>query len=465
MKFDRRIHTGIIILSSMVLFTSCGKTKKDTIADDLKENVGVEASIGDAGKQNETDEIPENISYTVEVGGRTSKVDAKIYADGYGNVPTLAVKECEDREEWVSKYAAKLFDDGEYTNVKPYEVLSREELEKELQFFKEQYSGNGEDVWNSDDKTFHIESLLENYNEENYVKYPDDKLVYSQANTTYYEGEEFSSTSNEANLRGYVDGRMWSLRYADGEDEYTMEGKPMHNQWAPCIEAHCIDEIYNVYNTSNIDETYLNNVCNREDAEKQAKEFLRKLGFDNMELLHIVQNNLAEVTEDTLPVDGYTMIFGMSNNGTHLLFGTGVGQTSMDPEREYGAVMPYVEVIVNSNGVYGVTIRGRYNEPEIMSEKSTMLSFEQINEIAKEKLADTMTEWPTYYVTIDTIEFGYMYITYDGLSYAVVPVWCYYSDDRNAIFRSVYLAICALDGAEIYAGNTNTYYGAGTIPY
>ncbi|MDE6025556.1 MAG: hypothetical protein K2G45_08890 [Lachnospiraceae bacterium] len=464
MKFDRRIRTGIIILSSMVLFTSCGKAKKDSIADDLKENVGVEASIGDAEKQNETDEIPENISYTVEVGGRTSKVDAKIYADGYGNVPTLAVKECEDREEWVSGFAAKLFDDGEYTNVKPYVVLNREELEKELQFFKEKYPEDSEYVWSADNMTWRIEYLLKNYNEEDYVKYPDDKLICSHTGATYDGDEEYSLTLNEANLRGYVDGKMWSLGYADGEDDYTMDGQPIHDEWAPCIEAHCIDEMYHISNTSSIDETYLNNVCNREDAEKQAKEFLRKLGFGNMELLHIVQNNL-DAAEDTLPVDGYTMVFGMTKNGAHLLFSAGLGQTSMEPERNYSAVMPYVEVIVNSNGVYGITIRGCYNEPEIMSEKSTMLSFEQINEIAKEKLADTMTEWSTYSVTIKTIEFGYMYITYDGLSYAAVPVWCFYDDDRNAMFRSARLVICALDGAEIYAGNTNVYFGSGSIPY
>ncbi|MDE6025263.1 MAG: hypothetical protein K2G45_07415 [Lachnospiraceae bacterium] len=449
MKITKKVYVGITILSAMFLFSSCGKAKKDNIEDDLRENFGVDASVSDTEKANETDEIPENISYTVEVGGRTTKVDAKIYADGYGNVPTFTVKECEDTEERVLNYAAKLFDNGEYTNVKPYTVLTREELEAELQIYKERQS----DSVISQLDISNIEDILEGGGGAP-EKSPDDEVLFSNDFDYSYDGVEGHMSVNEVNLRGYVNGRLWRFNYMDGYQNWTENGKDENMKYIPCLEARCIDEGYDIWDTYDIGEAFLNNMCNREDAEKKAKELLQKLGFQDMELLHIVQNYLGKEGNDLL-VDGYTMVFGMSQNGAHLLFASGALEVAAGQESAYSATQPYVEVIVNSNGIYGVKIMGNYSEPEILTESSNMLSFEQVNEIAKEEFQKSMTESDSKSFDIDTIEFGYVYITYDGLSYAIVPVWRYYSaaGDRNEQDRRACLTIGALDGAVIYDGN------------
>ncbi len=448
MKNTKKVYVGVAILSTMLLFSSCGKAKKDDIEEDLREDFGVSASVSNTEEKSETDEVPENISYTVEVGGRTTKVDAKIYADGYGNVPTFSVKECENKETWVLNYAAKLFDNGEYTNVKPYTVLTREELEAELQIYKERESGSI-DIAND---IMQLEYALENYDLPT-EKMPDDKVLYSEDYDYSYDGVEGDVLNNEVNLRGYVDGRLWRFNYRDGHSNWTENGKTDNLKYIPCIDARCIDEAYDVWSTSNIGETFLNNACNREDAEKKAKKLLQQLGFDDMELLHIVQNNMGQ--RGDLLIDGYTMVFGMSQNGAHLLFASGAIEVAIEQESAYSATQPYVEIIVNSNGIYGIKIIGNYSEPEIMSENSKMLSFERINEIAKEELRGMMTESQSKTFDIDTIEFGYVYITYDGLSYAIVPVWRYYSvdGDRNELQRDACLTINALDGAVIYNGN------------
>ncbi|MDE6025558.1 MAG: hypothetical protein K2G45_08900 [Lachnospiraceae bacterium] len=456
MKRIRKICAGIISLSLMLSFTACEKAKKDNIADDLKENVGVEASVSDAENQNATDEIPENISYTVEVGGHAIEVDAKIYADGYGNIPTLAMKRCDNEDEWVLKYAKKLFDNGEYENVRPYRAMNREELESELQFFREKYES---EEHNPNDETELIQSFLENYNEENYEKYSDDKIVYSFVEQTADEGE-YTSVTNEAYLRGYVDGRMWTLKYWNEYGDYIVDGEIIDSKEnMPFLMAQCIDDGYSTKDAANIDETYLNNLCDREIVEKQAKEFLEKLGFGNMELLHIVQNSL-ETTEEALAVDGYTMVFGMSKNEAHLLFACGAAENAMEPMSDYVALQPYVEVQVNSNGIHSIEIFGDYNETEVMSGESRMLSFEQINKVAKEEFEKMLTENNSYYFTVGYIEFGYVCITYDGLSYALVPAWRYYDSDsdRNTTFRKSYLTICALDGSVIYSGMTANHF-------
>ncbi|MDE6025647.1 MAG: hypothetical protein K2G45_09350 [Lachnospiraceae bacterium] len=462
MKFDRRIHTSIIILSLVVLFTSCGKAKKDDIANDLKENAGMEASGGNAVEKDVASEIPDTISYVVESGGRTANVDAKIYADGYGNVPTFAVTECEDKDEYVLKYAQKLFDKGEYDNVKPYEVLSREELEKELQFYQEKYSGSEE--YSQNRYTEYIEGLFKNFDDTKHVDYPDDKLVYTR---TEEADADWTFVYEEARLRGYVGGRMWIMDYNDSYYDYVTDGELIHQEYIPYLEAYCLDEEYVVEDTLGMDEANINNPCNRERAEGQAKQFLSRLGLDNMELLHIVHNNIR-LTEETSTVDGYTMIFGMSENGTHLLFSYGVPKTHMESYVEnMFAVQPYVEVQVNRNGVYAIVIRGNYNVPEIMSEETTMLSFDELNETAKEEFANIISR-DFYVYDIGSIEFGYVYITYDGLAYEIVPAWRYYEagSERDTTVKTSVLTICALDGSIIYNDNLGICpVNTGQIPY
>ena len=468
MGVTKRIYLLSVIMSAVFLFTACGKAKKDDIANDLKTNAGMETSDGNAVEEDEVSEIPDEISYVVMSGGRSTNVDAKIYADGYGDVPTFAVTECENKDEFVLKYANKLFDKGEFENIKPCEILNREELEKELQFYEERYSGSNGDSQNR--YTEYIEWMLEKFDDIKYVDYPDDNIVYTRTEKPVFwdeNGEETDSgaiiTYEQARLRGYVDGRLWIMNYEDSYDDLVIGDEIYHNEGIPYLQAYCIDEEYLVVDTLGMDETNINNLCDRESAEGLAKQFLSRLGMSNMELLHIVHNDIW-LTEKTSTVDGYTMIFGMSENGAHLLFSYGACEANMVPTNEQNifAAQPYVEVQVNSNGVYGIAIRGNYNEPEIMSEETTMLSFEQINEVAKEELAKTVTR------NIGSIEFGYVYITYDGLSYAIVPVWRYYEvgSERDTTDKTPALTICALDGSIIYNDNLGVVGPfAGTIPY
>lgn len=461
MKFIKRIYLLSVIMSAVFLFTACGTAKKEDIANDLKENAGIEASDGNAA-EDEVSEIPDTISYEVMSGGRSTKVDAKIYAEGYGNVPTFAVTECEDKEEYVLKYAKKLFDKGEFENVRPYKILSREELEKELQFYEDRYSGS-----NGNSQNYYIgyiEWLLENFDDSKHIDYPNDSIVYTitEEADVQDENSSWTFTYEESLFRGNVDGRLWIMGYNDSYDDYVVGEQIFHRENLPYLSAVCIDEEYSIVDTLGMDEENVNNPCDRESAEGLARQFLSRLGMDNMELLHIVHNDIW-LTEKTSAVDGYTMIFGMSENGAHLLFSYGACETNMVPdEQDFFATQPYVEVRVSSNGVYGIVIRGNYNEPEVLSEETIMLSFDQINEVAKKELANTVTR------DIGSIEFGYVYITYDGLSYAIVPVWRYYEVgcERDTTDKTPALTICALDGSIIYNDNVGVLGpSVGKIPY
>ncbi|MCM1272656.1 MAG: hypothetical protein NC225_10015 [Clostridium sp.] len=438
MEVVKKVCKSVIIFGMAVLLSACGKANKDDIAYDLKENAGMEAGDGNAAEESDGNEIPDTISYTVEAGGRITTVDAKVYAEGYGEVPTFTATEYENKDEFVLKYAQKLFDNGEYDNVKPYGILSRAELEAELQFFQERY----EDKANSN--VSYIEYMLENYNEDNYVEYPDDKIVYTVTETSISvsdEGEEVNTFTNEqAYLRGNVNGKLWAMTY-EKDDLLGLA----------YLDANCLDEDYIVVETLGMNEVNVDNPCNREGAEASAKQFLDGLGLDNMELLHTVQNNVM-VSETELAVDGYTMVFGMSENGTHLLFAYEPVQTTMEAGRiDFAAVQPYVVVCVNNNGVCSFSILGNYMEPETAAKQSEMLSFEQVNEFAKEEFERMISKEFAVY-TVGSVEFGYVYITYDGISYAVVPVWRYYDSgsERDTKEKTAVVTVCALDGSIIY---------------
>lgn len=466
MKFIKRICLLSLIMSAVFLFAACEKAKKDEIANDLEALAGTDTS-DDEVEKGEVSKIPDTMSCTVTSGGWSTKIDAKIYADGYDNVSAFSVTECEDKDELVLKYAQKLFDKGKFENIKPCGAASREELEKEIQFYEERYSGSDD---NSKNRYLeYVEWVLEKFNDSKYVDYPDDNIVYTIIDDIEYtednDAQNHSSTVTyeEARLRGYVGGRLWVMNYSAGYNDTVIGEEKYHNENIPYLEAYCIDEEYFVTDTLGMDEAKINNPCDRDVAEGQAKQFLSRLGMDNMELLHIVHNNIR-ITEETSAVDGYTMIFGMSENGVHLLFSYGACETNMKPTNEQNifAAQPYVEVQVSSNGVYGIVIRGNYNEPEVMSEETAMLSLEQINEVAKAKLAEYKIS------NIGCIEFGYVYITYDGLSYAIVPVWrCYESgSERDTTIKTPALTICALDGSVIYNDNLGVYAPfAGEISY
>ncbi len=461
-KTAKGIRGGITvaILSIMFLFSACGKAKKDDIANDLWGNAGMDASVGNATEEGKVNEIPDTIAYMVEVGGRITTVDAKIYAEGYGNVPTFTVEEYENKDEFVLKYAQKLFDNGEFDNgafdnVGPYEILSQEKLEAELQFYKERYAER------EDSNTLYLEWLLENYNEDNHEKYSDETIVY----TTTDGDDDWVFTYEKAKLRGYVDGRLWVMDYSDSYNDIVEGEEIYHNDGIAYLNAYCIDEEYVIEGVLGMDETGVNNPCNRESVEAQAKQFLERLGFDNMELLHTVHNNIR-ISETESTVDGYTLIFGMSENGAHLLFAYSPMRTATEADTQnFVATQPYVMVRVNSNGVYGITIHGNYAEPEVVSEQSQMLSFEQVNEIAKAEFERMINQEFAAY-TIGSIEFGYVYITYDEILYAVVPAWRYYDlrSERDTTKKTAVLTICALDGSIIYNVLGDGLY-VGGIPY
>ncbi|MBD5095917.1 MAG: hypothetical protein HDT40_02745 [Lachnospiraceae bacterium] len=426
------------------VFTACGKSDKEDIARDLVGTVTSDSAMEDDAVQGE---IPESLSYTVGA----VKVEAEVYSEGYGQVPTYKLKKKDKNDEWIMSYAEKLFDDGEYINVKPYDFCSMEELEAEKQFWEERLmaldeSSNGYSHVQSEIR--YIEYAMEHFSESNDVKYPEGQLVFTK-NTSDYVGDfTYDESYERAQLRGEVDGNVWLLNY-----DYTVaEYDGSVTIYEPVLFGSCVEKMDYISGSYGMDLGIYENKCDRAEAESEAEKLLDRLGFNNMECIKITELHPDQVT----CCDGYSIIYGPSLNGIKMfscvIVGTVVGETI--------AVQPYVNILVNSEGAYSFCIMEDYDAEETLSENSQMLSFQQIDDIAHAEFEKIMNERPDMSYDITKVKFEYLCVTYDGIDYAMIPAWTYYMETYYMGGRgtaSVYpvLIVNALDGTVISSEPVN----------
>ncbi len=427
------------------VFSACGKPDKEDIARDLSENVTSDSAA----------EIPKSLSYTIE-GSSTIKVDAEVYSEGYGQVPTYKLKQKEKNDEWVKSYAEKLFDNGEYINVKPYNFCSTEELETEKQFWEELLMTLDE----SSSGYRHVQSeidftkyAMEDFFESNYVQYKstdEGQLIFTES----YSCDEglLPGYAERARLRGKVDGNVWLLEYDNSVYEVE-EGNWSAN--VPGLYGTCVEKADYI---SSENEGIYENKCDRAEAEREAAKLLDRLGFNNMECVKVSElcprllreqpNDLDGIFKDADYFDGYCITYGPSLNGIKMYSDIGV---AVSADGEHFAIQPYVSILVNSEGAYSFCIMEDYGIEEKLSENSQMLSFQQIEDIAHTELKKDMEGRSDMDMNITQVKFEYLCVTYDGIDYAMIPVWTYYTEwvHYSYTHTTPWLTINALDGAVI----------------
>ncbi len=435
-----------ILLIVTGVFTACGKPDKEDIARDLGGNATSDSATKSDAVQ---EEIPQNLSYTVKSGGDGAvKVEAEVYSEGYGQVPTYKLKKKDKNDEWVKSYAEKLFDNGEYINVKPYDFCSMDELETEKQFWEERFMALDESsagYSHVQSEIGYIEYTIEHFSESDYVKYPEGQLVFTGSNSYYQDDFTNYESYERALLRGEVDGNVWLLNYDYTVYEYEGESGSHTTIYVPVLYGSYVEKMDYISDNYGMENGIYKNKCDRETAESEAAKLLDRLGFNNMECV-----KMTELRPSWAPdyCDGYSIIYGPSLNGIKIF---SCLRESANADGEHIAVQPYVCVLVNSEGAYSFCIMEDYDVEEILSENSQMLSFQQIDGIAHMEFEKLLVEYPKLNYDITKVKFEYLCVTYDGLSYAMLPVWTYYMEWINFGDTDLYpvLIINALDGAVI----------------
>ncbi len=438
-----------ILLSALLILTctltACGKKDRKDIDKDLggntTENVGTSDKMSD-------EEIPESLSYTA--AGTT--VEAKVSAEGYGQVPVYELEKKEGSDEWVRSYAELLFDGGEYINVKPYEFCSKAELEAEKKIWQEKLS----ELTISDagyqriaTEIQWLESEIEKSGEDNADVYLEDKLIYETDSYSEDDSEIVKSHEERALIRGEINGDIWQLVYNQSRSDIENEGETDSEVHVPVLIGIC-PEKFGYSNYADKYTSHYENICDKETAQRDAQEFLDRLGFNDMELIfsyELIPQVWDEAGNYSIAdyCDGYGMVFAP-------MLGNIKSPCNMTDIEASGdgtnfITQPRIFIRTGRDGVFSFEIVGGYEIKETLTENSSMLTFEQIDAIAKDEFEKAGFDQRAKIIQVN---FGYMYVSYEDSSYAAVPVWCYCAEESydETIIKPI-LTICALDGTVI----------------
>lgn len=451
----KHIYMTILFVLVTGLVSACG-TKH-------RENVSEEMSSIEKGQTEEGGSLAsllgvtsDTISYETESCSVNAAVDIP-------DVPKAAIY-CQERQEMsaegIKKIATGLFDAGTLESVRPFAAYSQDELMEAKQNFetqaleaRKQARDEGKADWKawsqSFDYQYHdVRQLLEDYNGE-----PD---VW-QENTFYKQ----KNGLNILIYQGSISGEGYFLIALGREEGIKLYLYKQGEPWAQTIDLfeqswqeRAMDELNDIVSGKN------QCVMSLEDAKNAAEAFLEKYGFTDMVMtevkdaipqcdVYVNYDGEAEIsdTEDEgndIPT-GYSFYFVRSYGGIPVEYRDNVVVTGGNSFNTFETQGESYHVVVNDAGVVYMAIGEMYYVTEALTDQSTLMSFEQINRIAKEQLSLT-----SYGGEINHIDFRYKNMEYDG-QIVLMPVWIYSASMNGDIWmgerRNNILVLNAVDGS------------------
>lgn len=442
-----RYKCTLVILA--ILLTGCGKNKSDEIKQDIS-MLDDDVNTGTDAVEDKSSDIPENLNYEVvgTNGAITVSVEAYVEAEGYGNADVYSEKPVEINSEYLMSFAKKIFDDETYYSIKPYVCMDKDELSDEKEFWESCSDMAGEeydtytDKYIRDKKLDILDSFLSAAGEYS-DGWKQDGVIWIHE-LTDGDSNEGASYVNNANLRGFIDGTVYELTYnaADGFETPILElVNPLYDNRDEILRFISHKHSYTIYG---------NNPVDYETAKNDADDFIYKLGYEDMALVRSANIQLNDTT-----LDGYLFVYTRNKNGVSSI--DSKCYTQIDGYDRAG-YQEYIEIYVNEYGIMCAKLMNIYELGEIMGESTPLLSFEQIDENAKEYIKAGIDN-EDYFYKINKVKFGYISVCY-GNSYALIPAWVYqyYEDTFDDYYYEI--AINAIDGGLInmeYAEYLNFY--------
>lgn len=492
-----KILSGILVL--LLGVTGCGRADRSQIEADIsKVNAGMETASDEDPSGNMLGEIPEHIAYEKinDSNGNCIKVDAAVIVPEIPSYGVYKENHIDINDAYLKTMAEKLFDRGEYEQIKPAWMCTQEELEKEQEYINRlvstydldalaiNYGGAKEDIaevclpdW--------LYYLYHYYNEVSYdgsteAELTEGKLIYGYEDFYDAYDKEASREYNTCALRGTVDGREWILYYENvvndgvwlakvvegpasssrGSIVSFMKGCNQNMLVLAPVDSRSVGGI-EICSQDNYLETnlYGENASDEEQCRRMVYDFAEEMGLaDSMDIV-CVNNCIVTDEEGNRSLDGYRMYMAPVIDGVQNYFSDMACLHIENESYDTNAWQEYIAFDVSSEGVGNVFIGDRYEIGECMSQQAGMLTFEQADMIAQkhmQELVDTSTVGTAYFDTIDRIELVYATVRYDE-GYSMIPVWMYYLRyDRAYMFRQAYFGINAVDGSivnVVYSGD------------
>ncbi len=440
----KTVITGLISIVILSL-TACGSKEQVDYTTEASEEIVVE---------NEDAQIPDGVSYELMGEGGTIIVDADIILPENHDkcsVVEYSIKRFTDED--VKGLVEKIFDKDSYFLYMPYSEEQIEIAKDKLTSIRDA-STDERERYTLQNELLNLDNRIKNLS----PAFKDMEQIEELKLYTIPEEDGWHPEIEKCCLIGAIDGRYYYMLIAQSADKGNV-----------IMKLQLLRDMNNGANGNlgpdSLDVQIYENKCvySKDEAKKLATDYIQSLGYTDYEAIEVFdckENNYAP-SQDIREMNSYNIYFGRKIDGYNLAFNTSncpdffidvVGDSYIAGNN---TATEYIKVNVDSEGVSELTVFNPMKEERILDSHAKLLSFENIDSIAKGDLQShidyTFDGMQIMTININEIELGYGY-TYDQETdrYALIPVWFYMMDDNrdNSNFRRRdYISYNALDGS------------------
>ncbi len=440
----KTIITGLITIAILSL-TACSNQKQVDYTTEATEEAA------DAMVESE---IPDKVSYELIGEGGTIIVDADIILPENHDkcsVVEYSIKRFTDED--VKSLVEKIFDKDSYFLYMPYSEEQIEIAKDKLTTIRDA-STDERERYTLQNELLNLDNRIKNLS----PAFKDMEQIEELKLYTIPEEDGWHPEIEKCCLIGAIDGRYYYMLIAQSADKGNV-----------IMKLQLLRDMNNDANgnlgSDSLDVQIYENKCvySKDEAKKLATDYIQSLGYTDYEAIEefdCKENNYAP-SQDIREMNSYNIYFGRKKDGYKVAY-----NTSNCPDFFIDTVWDayiagnntateYIKVNVDSEGVSELTVFNPMKEERILDSHAKLLSFENIDSIAKEDLQSyidyTFDGMQIKTININEIELGYGY-TYDQETdrYALIPVWFYMIDENRSNFdfgRTDFANYNAMDGS------------------
>lgn len=510
-KIKRTSRYLAVLMSLMLLLSLCGcQQNNQSMKEDL-ESLGQSNASGEAKKETvnklrEELHIPEELQIDAlsDDGKRGYQVNCKIDVPIEGNPSVYQQKQRSFTKEEIIKKAQKLFDSGEYSYVKPLDCYTMEELNEESANVQKVIdNGNTKDTdyyWHRRGdvaiyEEFFKKSEVKEYKEGDFTEGARvasyDKIMIMEGRIGGETYDLLAFTSNGHNYIelckqdiGYDLTNMSSYFGYSHKEELSDAMQAKENSSVTQVIGDEEDEEACIYRslmnevepTQTIRNQYGENQCklSEEEAAKLALQYAALFGDADMV---IAKTNwgmehsfapLSDTDEDGSLMEGVnSYIFYLQPQYGELTCNESNfwWREATDMNKETAAKADPSGIVaeqqnyrvkVTDKGVVSIdTIEPWYEIAETLSESTSLMDFNDVEELAKGYLNEAVKGFKTDKNTeksitrISEVALRYATVVYDE-EYTLIPCWFFNQSNGTWGGMSTVMVINAIDGSKVY---------------
>ncbi|MDO5127662.1 MAG: DUF6034 family protein [Eubacteriales bacterium] len=459
----RKLIATALIVS--IICCGCGKKNAESMQEDFDKVTEGEVVLNvDSGSSGQpvNAEIPAHVNLEIRDDASNKKivVDADVISEGFKNACVYEAFMVPIDASYVEELAKRLFDNGEYKVLLPYKLMTDGELEGIIDANKQNmYTDEGAELESivknlaenamqtkdgSQERTLVEETIMYPYTET--VSLLDDfGVIADQAKSDDYE---------MARIRGMIDGKEYELCITCSSTDQRAH-----------VDLHTVDvstrETYELEFDSSLDSVYGENECDYEEARKVADQIVENMVGSDYRIAAEYNRMIGyQGTTDNgvySQQNGYRFIYTPEMMELKVAYSPCSLIIDKRNDSMY-SYLPYVAVEVDSLGLISVKYMNHMEYGKCMSDRPSMISFDQMLEIAEAEMEEEIKELDATSLEVSRVTFASLpVVSEDGL--AMVPAWIAYMSPYMETMPQSYalLAINALDGNVLYMlmdGNT-----------